>query len=93
MGSGSIICFKGLSIQPTPIKLAIGEEQQFKVIAQYRDGKEIDVTGKVELELNKSDIVQLNANDKIIGKQYGALDMKVTYGNTLGWGIFQLKRL
>ncbi|MES5954456.1 choice-of-anchor L domain-containing protein [Bacillus fungorum] len=93
LGSGNYNLFlRGLSIQPTPIKLEIGEEQQFKVIAQYRDGKEIDVTGKVELELNKSDIVQLNANDKIIGKQYGALDMKVTYGNTLGWGYISVEK-
>ncbi|WP_212935903.1 choice-of-anchor L domain-containing protein [Bacillus hominis] len=93
LGSGNYNLFlRGLSIQPTPIKLAIGEEQQFKVIAQYRDGKEIDVTEKVELELNNSDIVQLNANNKIIGKQYGAIDMKVTYGNTPGWGHISVEK-
>ena len=34
----------------------------------------------------------MNANDKIIGKQYGALDMKVTYGNTLGWGHISVEK-
>ncbi|EOP71381.1 choice-of-anchor L domain-containing protein [Bacillus cereus] len=83
---------RGITIQPTPMKLALGEEQQFKVMAHYRDGKEIDVTENVELEFSKPDIVQLNTKNKLIGKQYGAIDMKATYGNTPGWSHISVEK-
>ncbi|MBJ8115055.1 MULTISPECIES: choice-of-anchor L domain-containing protein [Bacillus] len=81
------IFLREMSIEPQQIKLKVGEEQIFKVVAKYRDGKEVDITEKVEKEVRNNGVAKLAEKNKIIAQSPGVTMLNIKYGEERG-GVF-----
>ncbi|EOQ33372.1 TPA: choice-of-anchor L domain-containing protein [Bacillus cereus] len=78
---------------PERVKLKVGEEQVYKVVAKYRDETEEDITDKIKLEADKQEIVEVNSGNKIIGRQAGVTSVTAQYGNMLGWSTVEVEKI
>ncbi|MCC2472410.1 choice-of-anchor L domain-containing protein [Bacillus pacificus] len=87
------IFMREMVISPEPIKLKIGEEQQVKVLAKYFDGKEEDITDKVEMRTINPNVAKVSSNNKVIGQGSGTTNVIVTYGNLVKWGSVEVNRV
>ncbi len=67
-------------IDPDWMKLKIGEEKTFKVMAKYSDGKEKDITENVEIVVDDTKVAKLDSKNKIIAQNTGVTGMNINYG-------------
>ncbi|BCB36828.1 hypothetical protein BCJMU51_1705 [Bacillus cereus] len=69
-----------MNIDPEQMKLKVGEEKAFKVVAKYNDGQEKDITENVEIVVNDTKVAKLDSKNKIIAQNAGVTSMTIKYG-------------
>lgn len=83
---------KELSITPQRMKLKIGEEQTYKVMAKYQDGEK-DITEKVKMVVENEGIAKLNSGNKITANRAGVTGIRAEYGDMTGWGTIEVENI
>ncbi|WP_439019958.1 choice-of-anchor L domain-containing protein [Bacillus thuringiensis] len=83
------IFIREISITPQLMKLNIGEEQTYKVMAKYQDG-ETDITEKVNMVVEDQKIAKLNSGNKITANRSGVTNLRAEYGDMTGWGAIEV---
>ncbi|GAB6614993.1 MULTISPECIES: choice-of-anchor L domain-containing protein [Bacillus] len=69
-----------MDIDPEQMKLKVGEEKTFKVVAKYNDGQEKDITENVEIVVNDTQVAKVDSKNKIIAQNVGVTSMTIKYG-------------
>ncbi|WP_410981184.1 choice-of-anchor L domain-containing protein [Bacillus pacificus] len=85
------VFLKELSITPQRMKLKIGEEQTYKVMAKYQDGEK-DITEKVKMVVENEGIAKLNSGNKITANRAGVTGIRAEYGDMTGWGTIEVEK-
>ncbi|HGH7179592.1 hypothetical protein DXB51_21775 [Bacillus cereus] len=79
-------------IEPQRMKLKVGEEKTFKVVAKYNDGQEKDITENVEIVVNDTSVAKLDPKNKIIAQNAGVTGVDIKYGEESTWATIEVEK-
>ena len=82
-----------IRIEPTEIKIAVGEQLQLKAVGVYSDSSEQDITSHVKWSASNLDIASVNKDGIVKAKQHGNLTIEAKSSDIDGHEVHSFAKM